>query len=106
MASNRQQIIVILTARDWVRHWYPFDSLLKTGMWESLFELAYSFTMIENLYFIVEVEHFFTYFLLLIANIFFIFELAFPVVDVYPRNQTAGYASPSVDITVTGNQNS
>ncbi|KAK2556118.1 Hemicentin-2 [Acropora cervicornis] len=26
---------------------------------------------------------------------------AFPVVDVYPRNQTAGYASPSVDITVT-----
>ena len=36
--------------------------------------LAYSFTMIENLYFIVEVEHFFTNFLLLIANVFFIFE--------------------------------
>ena len=111
MASNRQHIIIIQTARDWVRHWYAFDpsvirSLSRTGMWESLFELAYSFTMIENLYFIVEVEHFFTNFLILIANIFFIFELAFLVVDVYPRNQTAGYASPSVDITVTGNKNS
>ena len=80
MASNRQQITIIQAAKDWVRHWYAFDlsvirsaKLYKTGMWESLFDLAYSFTMIENLYFIVEVEHFFTNFLLLIANIFFLF---------------------------------
>ena len=77
MASYRQQIIIIQTARDWVRHWYAFDpsgirsaKLYKTGTWESLFEMAYSFTMIENLYFIVEVEHFFTNVLLLIGNIY------------------------------------
>ena len=80
MASNRQQRIIIQKARDWVRHWYAFDpsvilsaKLCKAGMWESLFELAYNFAMIENLHFIVEVEYFFHNFLLLIANIFFSF---------------------------------
>ena len=59
------RVTIIQTARDWVRHWYTFDpsvirsaKLYKTRVWESLFELAYSFTRIENLYFIVEVKHF------------------------------------------------
>ena len=80
MASNRQQIIIIQTARDWVRRWYAFDPsvirsamLCKAGVWESLFELSFNFAMIENLYFIVEVEHFFINFLLLITNIYFLF---------------------------------
>ena len=51
--------------------------------------------MIENLYLIVEVQHFFTNFSFLIANIFF-FELVFPVVDVYPRNQTVLEGRPTV----------
>ena len=53
--------------------------------------------MIESLYLIVELEHFFTNVSFLIANIYFFFlELVFPVVDVYPRSQTVLEGRPTV----------
>ena len=48
----------------------------------------YQFTFIQNLYLIVEDEHFFSHKVFNCLYLFFIFELAFPVVDVYPRKQT------------------
>ena len=45
----------------------------------------YHFTIIQNLYLIVEV---FFYKVVNCLYLFLIFELAFPVVHVYPRNQT------------------
>ena len=58
-----------------VRFWSlsnPVQKVIKTRVWQPLFELVYHFTIIENLYLIAEVEHFkqtfrFKY---LIANIF------------------------------------
>ena len=64
-------------------------------MWEPLFELVCHFKIIENLYLIVEVEHFFHKHFAFDRNIF-IFELAFPVVDVSPRNQTVLEGRPSI----------
>ena len=48
----------------------------------------YHFTFIQNLYLIVEDEHFFSHNVFNCLYLFLIFELALPVVDVYPRNQT------------------
>ena len=53
------------------------------------------FTIIENLYLIVEVEHFF-HKLFAFNRYIFIFELAIPVVDVYPRNQTVLEGRPTI----------
>ena len=74
MPSNPQRIIIIQTAGECVRRtllviWSA--KLLRPESWEHLFELVYNFTMLKNLYLIVEVEHFFTNFSFLIANIFF-----------------------------------
>ena len=64
-------------------------------MWEPLFELVCHFTIIENLYLIVEVEHFF-HNLFAFNRYIFISELAFPVVDVSPRNQTVLEGRPTI----------
>ena len=65
-------------------------------MSEPLFEFVCHFTMIENLYLIVGVEHFFHERFAFSRLYIFIFELAFPVVNVYPRNQTVLEGRPSV----------
>ena len=52
--------------------------------------------MIENLYFIVEVEHFDQQIFSFNCVYIFICELALPVVDVYPRNQTVLEGRPTV----------
>ena len=52
-------------------------------------------TMIENLYLICIISFFHQFFAFNCYYIF-IFELAFPVVDVYPRNQTVLEGRPSV----------
>ena len=62
MPSSLQEIVTIQTAREWVRHWYAFGNpvgkVIKTRVRKPLLELVYNFTMIENLFLLVEVKHF------------------------------------------------
>ena len=54
-----------------VRFWSlsnPVGKVLKTRMWEPLFELVYRFSIIENLYLIIQAEHFKQTFRFFIAN--------------------------------------
>ena len=64
----------------------------KTRFWEPFFESVYQFTVVENLYLILESSCFFYFrkvFGFIGYAIFFkISESVFPVVDVSPRNQT------------------
>ena len=57
--------------------------------------LVCHFAIIKNQHLIVEVEHFF-HTLFAFNRYIFIFELAFPVVDIYPRNQTVLEGRPAV----------
>ena len=63
------------------------SKVVNTRAWEPRVESVYHFTIIQNLYLIVEVELFF-HKVVNCLYLFLIFELAFPVVHVYPRNQT------------------
>ena len=75
---------------------YPVGKVIKTRVWEPFFECVCHFPMIENLYFIVEAEHFDHQIFSFNCVYIFICELAFPVVDVYPRNQTVLEGRPTV----------
>ena len=67
MASNLPQIIIIPTSREGSLS-NPVHKVIKTRVWEPLFELVYHFTIIENRYLIVQDEHFKQMFL--VAKIF------------------------------------